>query len=500
MTVARVSIVLCLSCALALPAYADETTVGITLNGTTGAHIEPDRTEVLPFLPLPMLEIEHVHDNLRLRLEGVPAIGPVSLTQGETIFGSANQDPRVSYFDGELSYGLGQRIAFGVGETVINQRTVYPPSPLVQASRVVGLRLVGNAVLYAAGRQRIEADVAVNPALQGLQTSALTQPAPGFPPQSMAPLAEHGSLVDSSLRFSVDGRNFILAYGVRYLNYTAAYRSGGLADRNHLFMPFAGLDWRLHSQHAVDPPQAKNSFSASTLPTAPAHETSFSVTTLATNGSRTSTGGYSADLLNFGLEPEFSLAHAFERYELDVDTIVPNEGPDPFGAQQQEWSYVDVAAMVRSHDLRYAVGLGEVFTDLQPSQPGPFETYVARSQAVQFVGRATLWRNLRGRVDVAISAQPYVHDTERIVSTVIPPLFPDVLLIDHGARVDASIGRFSTVGRYRFNYGLRYINQTTNDGPFELQVGTRPGALLARSTSLMPFVGLTIPISEAARR
>ncbi len=309
-----------LFCFSAGAALADTTTVGVALNGTTGAHIEPGQAETIPFLPLPTFEIDHTHRQYELHLELMPPIGPVPLAPG-TSFGGIGQDPRVSYVSAELRYrAFDDRFAFGVGETILNQRTLYPPSTIVAASRVVGMRLFGSEALYATASHRLDARIAVSPSLQGLQSNGL---------------AEYGSLVDAELRWSIVERRFIVAYGLRYVNYAAAYRErNALADRNHLLMPFVALDWPLGQMHAPAPKGRIR------LPASAAHARiglRAGVSLLGTNGARS--GTFSPDApLNFSLVPAIALAASAGRFELRTEGIAPNSQADPFGAAGQRWS------------------------------------------------------------------------------------------------------------------------------------------------------------------
>jgi hypothetical protein len=463
------------ACVVAARASADQTTVGVTVNGTTGAHIESDRTESLPFLPLPMIEVQHSHKNLLVRLEGLPPVGPVPLAQGGGFF-DGSPSPRVSYVDGDVLYRLpNRRFAFGIGETVFNQRTLYPPTTFVQSSRVVGMRYVASALLWSGIGSNLRLNVAVNPALQGMQT--------GY-------AAEYGSLVDASLRWSVRERRLLFVYGVRYLNYTAAYRfDNSLADRNHLFMPFAGVDVPLGRQRVADPAASPAPYRPAATP---AHVTSVRLALLGTNGSRSFTDSYSDAPLAFDLLPEVSLAQAFGRYEIRADGIPPNAGANPFGSSQQRWSYLDVDALVRSRNGRFAFGVGNTVTNLRPLFTGQYENQHARTEALGAIWRAVLAQSLRDRIELQVRVEPYVHAATYISFAPPPPAQAfSKTIADHGARVDLTIAYVSQARPAGFTFGLRYVNQTTNYGPFNTGFNAgAPGAFLARSTSLMPFAGL----------
>ncbi len=481
---ARVIVAMMLCAACATCAWADTTTIGITLNGTTGAHIEPDQSQAIPFLPLPMIELDHVHKQLRLHVEAMPPIGPVPLAQNGSLYGNS-QNPRVSFLNADVLYAPpDQPYSFGVGETIINQRTLYPPSTIVQSSRVVGMRLLANATLYQYGIQRADASVAVNPGLQGLQVTNGT---------GLMPLAEYGTLFDASLRWSVDHASYVLVYGVRYLNYTAAYRiDNSLADRNHLFMPFVGVDWPLgkHKRASLKPHSAANAVSV--VPS-PGPRSTFEIAFLGTNGSRTSSDAFAPTILPFDLVPAFSVAQQFKRFELSGDFVAPNESSNPYGSQQTWWSYINVDALAQAPNHRLAFGVGDTIINLAPAEVSDLVSQHARAEGLHLTLSATLLANLHGALIADALITPYVHVYNEETVTYGEPPFPHALTsIDHGARIEASLHHLSSVGRYRLDYGLRYVNQTTNYGP--LQAGhPQAGVLLTRSSSLMPFVGLRVP-------
>ena len=488
MNVVRVTafFLLCLLCARG--AYADETAFGITLNGTTGHHVESDRTESIPFLPLPMFDLEHTHGNLIVHLEGVPPIGPVPLAQSDGFGGS--QDPRVSFINGEVLYASPLLpVMLGIGETVLNQRTLYPGTPFIQSSRVVGVRYVGRATLYAGTRQRVEASIAVNPSMQGLQYTAATGPFITFNGSNpLLPHAEYASLVDSSVRWTIDEGRYAIAYGVRYLNYTAAYsENNSLADRNHLFMPFIGVDVYGKRKALLEPHTAASH--PPTLATPPRTQaTTFGMAFFGTNGNRTNTSAYSDSPLSFTLAPMLWLDHKAGKFELASEGFLPNASANPFGTSvNNTWSDLSVDGLVNVLGSRFALGLGETVTNLAPVKQPQYVDSHSRSAAVDLVGRLVLARDFRSHLDLNLRVDPYVHVTA-ITNYTRPGTRPlSLKTIAHGARFDASIVRTVEVGRFGLSYGLRNINQTT----CYFSCGTTY-PYLTRSTSLMPFVGLSL--------
>lgn len=227
----------------------DETTVGITINGTSGEHVEPSGVDSVPFLPLPIFEADYEHRRVALHLEGVPPIGPVSFSG--RVFGQ-NSQVSLSYLSGDVSVILpGNRYSFGIGETVLNQQTDYPRRHETQTSRVVGARYIVRGLLYTSDRQRLEASFAFSRRVHAVQRTVfrfqeLVGSGPAIPRSVAFEEPEHASLVDTSLRWSIRHERWTFLYGLRYINYAAAYdKNNSLADRNHFLMPFIGFERRL---------------------------------------------------------------------------------------------------------------------------------------------------------------------------------------------------------------------------------------------------------------
>ncbi|MBV8637711.1 MAG: hypothetical protein JO322_06460 [Candidatus Eremiobacteraeota bacterium] len=455
------------------PALADQTSVGVTVNATTGSHVESSRVSSIPLLPLPMLEIDHVHRQYELHLEGVPQLGPVSLTQSDP-YGEALA-PSVSYLNGELLYRSSiEPIAIGIGETVLNQRTLdripfFTNVTAVHYSRVVGMRFVARSQIYGNARRRVDLLLAVNPAMHGLEDGKY---------------AEDASLFDGSLRWTLMRSRYDIVYGLRYLNYTAAYSSDhSLGDRNHLFMPFVGIDW--HGTQRTSP-----AISTDDPPTAPQFysrpKTTVGISFLGSNGTRSFTDAYSQTPLNFVLIPDLHATHAVGRFELLAEAFLSNTNANPFGAQQQRWSYVSLGALAPVGHDGVSLGLGETATNLVPLHEPPETQSTSRSEALDLLGRFDFARTAQSEAYAFLRVDPYVH-----VSSYVS--FPEAGGLEsrtsaaHGARFDGTLGRNIYLSRFTLSYGLRYINQTTNYysmGP--------DGVYLTRSTSLMPFIGAGI--------
>jgi hypothetical protein len=450
-------------------ARADETAISLTLNATSGHHVESDRAESIPFLPLPILELEHVHKKFRIHLEGLPPIGPVPLAQSNQF--AESMSPRVSYLSGELYYAPSPSLMFGVGETVLNQQTIdrvpfLQNSSSVSYSRVVGLRFAARAALYADERHSLTASIAASPAMHGLEDGIYS---------------EYASFIDTSLRWSTVYGRYGFSYGLRYLNYTAGYSvNHSLADRNHLFMPFVGFDWFSKPKPAspdIDPPSTPVHY--------PNERASVGLSLLGSNGNRTFTQAYSDTPLSFVLIPDITASYTAGRFELQTEGILPNASANPFGASHNRWSYLNFDALARVSPGPLSFGLGETVTNLEPAESTPNVKSGSRSEAVDLIGRLRFAQTAASSAYVQLRLDPYVHVSES-TTYALPDQPPSTISgVAHGARVDLTLGREVSVKRFVIGYGLRYINQTTNYGQLT------PGALLTRTTTFMPFAGVS---------
>lgn len=459
----RVLACLVLACAATAAARADDgPSIGVSVNGTTGAHVEPVRTESIPFLALPTIELGYSRNALRAHVEIMPPIGPVPLAQGSSPYLDA-PDPRVSYMSGELDYApFGGRYCLGVGETILNQRTEYPPHPYATASRVVGMRLVAGGAFYSRGNSALSGSFAVSPSMRGVQDGDF---------------GERASLVDTQLRWSTTNGPYRFSYGVRYVNYAAAYTDRSeLADRNHLFMPFVAIDWKpsVRRRSAAAPHAATRENAAARFKPWRA-----GLTLLGTNGYREVAS--IATPLNFVLQPLFSLERRDAHSIVAFEAIFPNQSSNLFGSPGQLWSYLNADALVRFGKGRTAAGIGESVVNLAAASPPPYVEESGRSEGLHAVVRTVVARSAREETFVRLSASPYLH--LHSVDEYFSPRLPHSIGVEsyqHGSRVDTSIGQRIEMRGYAFAFGLRYIDQTTNYGHGEL----------TRSSSFMPFAGI----------
>ncbi len=245
-----------------LPALADPivTTAGITLNFLDGSHqINGGTTAKLNFVPLPLGEITVRHRDDSIRLEGLP---PVAFSyQGGGLIGL--QTTRLSIVNATYRRSFAGGWFVGIGQTLYNQHTTYASVnnaiyqrftinqifPIVgseeQYSRVTGARYeVGREWHVGTSGTRIEASVAYNPAMHGVQYTFIPT-GTAFNPTFADP--ENASQLDIAVRASHPFGRGELVYGVRYLHYISRYVDdpGQLADRNVGIAPVLGYRVRL---------------------------------------------------------------------------------------------------------------------------------------------------------------------------------------------------------------------------------------------------------------
>ncbi len=232
----------------------DRPSIGLTLNASIGTHEERAGRERVPLLPIPLLDVRIPFKRFELEVEGVPAIGPVGYNSGIM---AASRTTKISYGFGTLRYRIPNTPwSAGLGailynqETVTTQTTVVPclnpctPTPLTiteyDRSRVGGMRYeIGYAVALSPIRS-LSLQIGLTPVMHSTIHEAVT------PFNETLDEPERASQVDGQLRYSLQTRGAVWAYGIRYINYLAHFeQNGALSDRNTLLMPFAGVSFPL---------------------------------------------------------------------------------------------------------------------------------------------------------------------------------------------------------------------------------------------------------------
>lgn len=490
-------------------AWADDTTVGVTLNGTTGHHLTSGSTQSVPLVPLPVFTIEHTHKRLRLRAEVVPPIGPLPLA-ASNIF-APESDPRVSFLSADALFSLGNgRFALGAGETIVNQRTSYSGGGLVQASRVVGARYTLHTLLYSTPFGRLEANLALNPSMHGVQYTMLPAGvyfgSSGSSPASTASDAEVGSMVDGALRWSVPFRRSTFVYGLRYINYTAKYSANGrLADHNHLLMPFIGVDLHLR---AGRPPNLEMQQAAIAAPVpaigSPRVQTRIGLTLLGTSGSHVATFGSEAET-PFGLAPAFAVSQRRGRLEVSAEGILPAGRSNPFGLERNNWSYGDIGLRYFSRSGRIGIGVSDTVINQNLVRQRGTTFSRTRAEGLRYSATIVPVASARERFEITAGIIPYLHNVFYYSTKIPPPGYvfcrtcPPPKYIGYtyvtprpGSLADVSLKWVIAQKQYEFSYGARYIHQAILLGSSLGVPGYGgPTSEIQHDMSFMPFISIS---------
>lgn len=263
---------LCL-CTAPFPARATEIDVGVTAALAHGTHQERSGNSTVPAIPVPLITLRVPMKRFEIFAEGVPPIGPVPY---RGVMPGVSQSTLLSYMHASLRYRIAPHFSIGAGETIYNQATTYAqtyvshglyfpclkncwPLPAtfttthsqVDSSRVPGMRfeVLGDWALGTSSW--LEADFAVTPSMHAFvrttdKIETFISPRPAYPPHPYSTsfsLPETGSQVDGSLTAGHRFGPYSLVYGLRYINYIAHFdRTGTLADRNTLLLPFLGFE------------------------------------------------------------------------------------------------------------------------------------------------------------------------------------------------------------------------------------------------------------------
>lgn len=173
-----------------------------------------------------LLEASAAAGRWRLHLEGIP---PVSLPQKPSItYGQAT--PQFSLFDGALGYALDRNgfASFGIGMTVINQKTPLPAQHDTVSSRLAGARFDLRLRRPIGAGRFVELELAGSPRLYGADVYRYDIPDPTQVRQELA--AEE----DAIAAYGIDRGPNEWLFGFRTINFAAKFLDTGLeADRNN---------------------------------------------------------------------------------------------------------------------------------------------------------------------------------------------------------------------------------------------------------------------------
>jgi len=236
---AFVALSLLLAFASPLGARADGTTAGLAITATHGTHEEPGSSITAPLIPAPVFFLAHKRGEFEIVAEGLPPVGPFPVDNN----GLGIKNIKLGYGDVSLRmWDPSGHVAIGIGESLYVQQTRYARTSSIDqydASRVTGGRYEIVGQQHLGQTLRFVTSFAVNPRMHALLTSTFSGPGSVglYAPQS----PETGAQVDAGARIERSNGNGTVAFGVRYINYSARFDDGRLADRNVFTMPFVAF-------------------------------------------------------------------------------------------------------------------------------------------------------------------------------------------------------------------------------------------------------------------
>ncbi|HET9095523.1 MAG TPA: hypothetical protein VFN37_02580 [Candidatus Baltobacteraceae bacterium] len=442
-------------------AMADPTTIGVQLGATRAVHREEDGG-VSALAPVPILTASHRSGCIEISAEGLPPVGPVGFTNN----GLGMKDITLSYADAVARYwNPSHTVALGIGETLYNQRTDFlerfrgGQQALIDRSRVAGTRyeLVVRRALRT--RDAAQVSIAVNPAMHGRYTQTqMPQGAPGWG-FTTPPIWEHASQVDADARFTHAFGAYAISYGVRYLNYNAAFDSlwqPQFADANALVMPYVALT-RTFGEAPNAPNKAAPACARPRIPIIVRAFLGGEVFTGAHQDADGSVRGAAVASL-----PLYALRAAYKQYELLLEGV-PAVGPIRGRSRFARAPY-DVKAGYGAGVLRYwlpkgGIGLG-IGDSLYVSQRHVFgHVHVAERAAglrYEILDRMQISRGTQMQIAAAISPSMHQRGTFWVDDARAFGARPG---FGTGSLVDASV-QFETLhgSRHSWVYGVRYLN------------------------------------------
>jgi len=197
--------------------------VGLQLFAVAGVHKDVAGTQYGAGIG-PLLQARLGGRRLALRLEGIPVVAIPQ--RASAYYGQAT--PSIGIFNATLGYRVVPRVSFGLGETVINQRTPLPNLQQVVSSRLAGVRYALRYTEPLRGRRTLEANLGAAPTLWGSDVYVYSD---GVTPPTVK--AEQAAEIDASLAVGFRRPYGEMLVGLRALNFSAKYTATGIAgDRN----------------------------------------------------------------------------------------------------------------------------------------------------------------------------------------------------------------------------------------------------------------------------
>lgn len=447
-------------------AMADPTSFGVELGGTHGTHRERGGSATAPLVPVPIVTASHGFGCLEIAAEGLPPIGPVAFGNN----GLGMKDITLSYADALMRYwNPSHTLAVGLGETLYNQRTDFliANRTIVDRSRVAGTRYELTARKSLGARDFVQARIGVDPAMHGRFTeSGVFSGGRGPVGYMTAPLWEHAAQVDADARFTHAFGRYALSYGVRYLNYTAAFDGPfqprpQFADANSLIMPYVAVvrTWDGPGEGAA--PTRSN---ACVRPRIPVNVQAFVGGEVFTGAHQDARGSIRETAV--ASIPLYAVRARYKHYELMFQDV-PAVGPIRGVYRVPGISY-DVKAGYGAVALRYWPGAGGfgfgVGDSLYVSQSRiRTHTHIAlRAAGLRYELLRQFVLNRQSRMLLSLALSPSMHQRSSLwldgVDTMSRPAFGTGSLVDAAVQIETAHG-----ARHAWVYGVRYLNYAGGD-------------------------------------
>ena len=197
--------------------------LGLQLFAVAGVHKDVAGTQYGAGIG-PLLQARLGGPKLAIHVEGIPVVAVPQ--RASAYYGQAT--PSIGIFNATLGYRFMLRMSFGIGETVINQRTPLPNLQQVVSSRLAGYRYALRYTEALRGRRSLEANLGVAPTLWGSDVYVYSD---GVTVPVVKP--EQAAEIDASLAVGFQRPYGEMLLGLRALNFSAKYTATGLAgDRN----------------------------------------------------------------------------------------------------------------------------------------------------------------------------------------------------------------------------------------------------------------------------
>lgn len=443
-------------------AMADPTSFGVELAGTHGTHRERDGSATAPLVPAPVLTASHGFGCFELAAEGLPPVGPISFGNN----GLGMKDITLTYADAVMRYwNSPHTIAVGIGDTLYNQRTDFliatpiGARTIVDNSRVAGARYELTARKSFGIRDFLQARIGVDPAMHGRFTQSGYSTGPDPVNYTSPPLWEHASQVDADAGFTHAVGQYAVSYGVRYLNYSAAFDTWfgrPFADANSLVMPYVALvrTWDGPRENTAPSPAH-----ACARPRIPVNVQAFIGGELFT-GTHQDAQGAVRDTAVASL-PLYAVRARYKRYEL-LFQDVPAAGPIRGVARVPRIPY-DVKAGYGAVALRYWPGSGRfgfgIGDSLYVSQLRlrTHEHIAIRAAGLRYEVMRQFVLNRQNRMLLDLAVSPSMHQRSSAwldgLNGASFPVFGTGSLVDAALLFETARGAGHT-----WVYGVRYLN------------------------------------------